>query len=824
MAYFGNVKEEELKLKVGEAFFNGFDRTVILGNVDFCIAAKTDGDAKQLPFDFDRESFLWAESKRGTVDLLDAFAQLVLTIGKARTFEKYLPPVFLGAFDADKIGFVPFNAVMEIFYQNDFNWNVTPSDHATKEFQFIKDLISKTIQQGSYIYHYAKDADELAKFIKANFKSNKQDVRCIPITRNNFVTIYLKWLEDVKPTIDVPWENARHHGILDADFYLADLLSEHNLTLKDKLNVVLRETHYELNRKLDDLGLFNASNADFTDKQAAHTKFWNHYSRPPKRDYWDYIIERRDLLIPQDVRERKGSFFTPQKWVEKAQEYLATVLGENWQDEYIVWDCCAGTGNLETGLVNKYNVWASTLDKSDVDVMLERINNGANLLPSHVFQFDFLNDSFDILPGGLKAIVQDPKKRRKLVIFINPPYAEHGNARQSSGTGRNKSKVATGTAVYAKSQKTIGTGARELFIQFLYRIYTEIPDCVIGNFSTLKILIAQNFERFRNVFLAKLQKLFIVPADTFDNVNGQFPIGFFVWNTAVREAFTTIDADIYDANGAFCGIKHIMRINHFAINWIKQFYDSKQLPLAFFRTDGSDVQHNKGVCLSLKLSPNDIEQHFYMQITAKNLLPFCVYFTTRKCIEHTWLNDRDQYLWPSDDWQNDTEFQSDCLAFTIFSRSNNIRSIDGVNHWIPFTEAEVEAQDNYASHFMLDYMAGRWQPQPEATQPAQMELLPTEQPSVTVKNTPIVFSPEAQAVFNTARDVWRYYHHQPNANPNAGFYDIRLYFQGINTKGDMNPDSKDETYTTLMAKFKLAYKALSAKIEPQIYAYGFLLK
>jgi hypothetical protein len=40
-----------------------------------------------------------------------------------------------------------------------------------------------------------------------------------------------------------------------------------------------------------------------------------------------------------------------------------------------VWDCAAGTGNLLTGLTNKYNIWASTLDTQDVDVMYERIDS-----------------------------------------------------------------------------------------------------------------------------------------------------------------------------------------------------------------------------------------------------------------------------------------------------------------------------------------------------------------------------------------------------------------------------------------------------------------
>jgi predicted RNA methylase len=93
------------------------------------------------------------------------------------------------------------------------------------------------------------------------------------------------------------------------------------------------------------------------------------------------------------------------------------------RDDYI-WDCAAGTGNLLAGLTNKYNVWASTLDSQDVEVMHDRIKNGANLLDDHVFQFDFLNDDFSKLPSPLQDIINNPEKRKKLVVYINPPYAE----------------------------------------------------------------------------------------------------------------------------------------------------------------------------------------------------------------------------------------------------------------------------------------------------------------------------------------------------------------------------------------------------------------
>ena len=88
------------------------------------------------------------------------------------------------------------------------------------------------------------------------------------------------------------------------------------------------------------------------------------------------IIERRDLLVPQDIRERKGAFFTPRKWVELSQKYLTDYLGQNWQDDYYIWDCAAGTGNLLAGLTNKYKIYASTLDQADISVMHERIDGG----------------------------------------------------------------------------------------------------------------------------------------------------------------------------------------------------------------------------------------------------------------------------------------------------------------------------------------------------------------------------------------------------------------------------------------------------------------
>ncbi len=613
-----------------------------------------------------------------------------MTIGKSRVFNDKLPPKYLGAFDAEKIAFIPYNSVLDIFYQNDFNWNVTPSAHTTKEFKQVYQTVHKTLTEHMSLFDYERDAKELSRFIKSNFKEGKKRSTAIRITKNNFTTVYQRWAEIVKPTIGMNWELGKKNGILDADFFLADLLSEHNISLKEKLYVLLRENRYQLDRKIDEYGLLDFRQAEFTDGQEAHQIFWNRYHRPPKREYWDYIVGRRDLLVPQDVRERKGSFFTPQKWVALSQQYLEDVLGEDWQDEYYIWDCAAGTGgNLLNGLTNKFNIWASTLDKADVDVMHERVKNGANLLESHIFQFDFLNDSFDKLPKGLKEIIEDEEKRKKLVIYINPPYAEAGDAKQKFGTGKNKEGVSLGNYVYEKYGLQLSKAKNELFAQFFIRVAREIPGSVLAEFSTLKILQAPNFKVFRENFLAKLEKAFIVPANTFDNVKGKFPIGFMIWNLSKPEIFKETILDIYDKDGVLLRKKKVISYDRkiFISKWLSENKDEKGLSLGMMENGRNDFQHQNLINIQHVIGDEAHALTLTLTLTLTNLSVCSMFFAVRYCIDRDEFNDRDQFLYPKDGWQEDKEFQGNCLAFTLFHGQNRIQSSEGVNHWIPFTEA-----------------------------------------------------------------------------------------------------------------------------------------
>lgn len=824
------IREEEVKNKIRQEFFQDYDATPILGDIDFAVTTKRSSEDELS----DQEYFLWAEAKAGnTEDIYASFVQLIITIGKAHTHESYLPPRYLGAFDEEKIAFIEYHHIVSVFYQNDFNWNVTPSNHSTKEFHMLYDLLHEQLKKEISLFDLHKDEKELRKFIRSNFKLGKQSTNGINITKNNFIFVFQRWVEEVKPSIAVNWDDIPKTSVV--DFFYADLISRNDYTLREELRVVLRGDKYRiLQDKLKGATqLF--SEATFNDGKTAYNQFWNKYVRPPRKEYLDLILKRRDLLIPQDLRRYQGAFFTPPQWVQKSQEYLAMELGEDWQKEYYVWDCCAGTGNLLFGLTEKYRVYASTLDNADVQVMHERIKEKSlDLLDSHAFQFDFLNDSFDKLPQSLQDIINDPEKRRKLVMYINPPYAEAADKSTVTGRGKNKTNVAVTNKTYNKYIDRIGIAGREVFAQFFMRIYDEISTSVLAQFSTLKIEQAPNFRDFRQAFRAKLGRNFIVPANSFDNVKGQFPIGFFIWHLDEEAIFTQTTTDVFDAKGKSLGNKTLIAYDSFhSINdWIisTRNRDGEQ-NIGFMSAKGNDFQNTNYIYII-----NDKKQLPHPRgtwITTKNITEISIYLAVRHGVEATWLNDRDQFLYPNDGWKSDRDFQNNCLVFTLFSNSNNIQSQHGTNHWIPFSEEEVGAQDNFESHFMHDFIMGKVKeekPQQEGT----IQDLFTEQEAQTpdgnsfTPTEPLEFSQEAQAVLDAGRELWRYYHKQAGANPNASYYDIKMHFQGTKTtksgKVQMNSTSEDATYNALLADLRQSMKLLAAHIEPKVYDYGFLKK
>ncbi len=738
---FSSLNEETLKNQIKDEFFKDKKFLYSGGKIDFMLSYKHPNAT--LPI-------LWGEAKKGNFDDLDkAFTQLLLTIGKHKLHNHHTPP-YLCAFNAFRMEFIAFDdTITSFFYQSGINFSITPSNHNTEGFKHALDAFKAMCKSHKFVFDFKTQSQECKEFIENNLNSSHL-LNKIQIDKNNFFTIYQKWFEAVKPTIDIDWEVAKTKGILDADYYLADLLSDGDKTIIEKLQTILSSSYYKLKRGVNELGKIDFMEIGFTDGQQAHQEFWNIYERPPKVEFQAFILERRDLLVPSDVRERKGAFFTPRIWVEKSQEYLAKALGQDYQENYIIWDCAGGTGNLLNGLTNKANCFLSTLDSNDVAIVKElAAANKLNLLENHVFQFDFLNDDFKKAPKSLQEILNDKEKRKKLIIYINPPYAEAGNKAKMSGTGEHKAKVARNNKTHETYKDLLGSGANELFAQFFMRIYMELNGCIMASFSKLKYLNSSNFKKFREVFKAKFLEGFMVPADSFDNVKGQFPIGFLVWDTATPPLKPTnaINLEVFDSLGEFLGYKtfsrYVDRVK--SINeWFK-IYKDEQNYLGILVYDAPDFSHQNTNYLQNHKGTSHLH---YENLTPTNLLIGAIYFSIRHCIKATWQNDRDQFYAPYDDaFQDDSEFKNNCLIFMLFHTQNRITTTQGTNHFIPFSETEVKAKERYSSHALLDFLKGGIKEKGDSL------FLNAKK-----ENKPLEFSQSASRVLDAGREIYCYYH------------------------------------------------------------------
>ncbi len=146
---------------------------------------------------------LWGEAKRGDFDDLDkAFTQLLLTIGRYKLNTHYTPP-YLCAFSAIRMEFIAFdNTITSFLYRSDIDFSITPSNHNTEGFKHALDVFKAMCKSNKFVFDFKTQSEECKEFIKNIL--NSSHLNKIQIDKNNFVTIYQKWLYAVKPTINMP--------------------------------------------------------------------------------------------------------------------------------------------------------------------------------------------------------------------------------------------------------------------------------------------------------------------------------------------------------------------------------------------------------------------------------------------------------------------------------------------------------------------------------------------------------------------------------------------------------------------------------------------
>ena len=761
---------------------------------------------------------VWFEAKFGSKkSLYEMFTQLLFYIHRALKDGERIPP-FLCVVDSVKAAIMKTDVALPLLQDKNvkIKWGKSASDVTRDALDMVSQYIGTHFVSFNIETHEQEFIDTLRNAI------DKGEIIRTQITPDNLKQVFDKWVEMVGKEI----VNAQPEDY--AVLFFADVMSDGKTSTHDALPAEL------LHRGDKPVFLFKGKTYELGSLEG-YSRFWAIYHRPPKEEYRSYLLERRDSLIPVDERTFKGAYYTPLPVVDKAYDLLEKTLGANWQRDYYVWDMCCGVGNLEAKHGNHRHLFMSTLDEEDVNIMkAAKICVGAER-----FQYDYLNDDVtdngeidysltDKIPQSLRDVIRDANEgKKKLLALINPPYAEVGSAFNASSK-ENTAKTGVNKTRFGQfGMKKYGKASNELFTQFVARIAKEIPNATLAMFSTLKYVNAQTMETFRNNWGSKYLAGFAIHSKSFDGIKGDFPIGFLIWKTSNKECVfpEEISCEVLDKNVVPIGEKKFYSATNdkYLANWIGRPKPNaiEIIPLknaispATRTTDLRCKFWSNGAVGYMRVNSNDMQQAndtslfssgysgghgFY--VNEDNLSRLAVIFSVRKVVNYSWLNDRDQFLQPNGELPE--EFKNDCLVYMLFNGSNltasandlewNNRKWNIVNHFIPYTEAEVGSPDRFESDFMVRYMEGK------------------------------VFSAEAQAVLDEGKKIWHAYFKQSFNHKirdefklnraDVGWYQIRMALKAQNESGNTIPVNFEP--------FETAYKTLSEKLRPQVYQYGFL--
>lgn len=757
---------------------------------------------------------VWFEAKlSGKKTIYEMFTQLIHYVHVAVNKGEHIPP-FLVVMDTKKAAIMRTTDALALLKKRTIKWGKSASSYT----QDALDAVSTYIGTHLVSFKIETHAEEFISTVTTAIKSG--EIVRTNITPDNLKQVFDKWVAMIGCEIE---------GISNDQYALlfyADIMHDGTVATHQNLSAQL------LHKDGAPVFLLGGRAYELGSKDG-YRQFWSIYQKPPKKEFRNYLLERRDSLIPLDERHFKGAFYTPLAVVDEAYNLLSQTLGKNWQKNYIVWDMCCGVGNLEVKHSNPRNIYMSTLDAADVNVMKAT----RTCVAAERFQYDYLNDDISSsgevdynitnkVPISLRRAISEKKK---LLVLINPPYAEATNFDNiaKGAKAKNKAGVAK-TAVGSKLMAPYGKASNELFVQFLARIAKEIPNATIAMFSTMKYVNAPNFEEFRNSWKATFLDGFVVHNQVFEGLTGKFPIGFIIWKTEHdRKTASKIDevtVTVFDRDVRPVGEKtfyNLPRTSYLNV-WLKRPRANSVpvLPLKNAVSAANTVPRVKtwsdNAIAYMYCGVNDL-QHAEQQtviyssvyhggngfyITPENLWQAAVIFAVRRLLKPTWLNDRDQFLQPTKEVPE--EFRSDCLVWMLFNRCNRTAGADGimwggqkwslVNHFIPFNESEVDATDRFQSDFMHRYISD------------------------------LNLSSDADDVLDEGRALWRAYNSKIDTRsvrdsyylnrPDVGWFQVRKALEHRN--------SASVTDEASFKSFETAYERLSSKLLPQVYDLGFM--
>ncbi len=543
------------------------------------------------------------------------------------------------------------------FLNEDIDWNIAPSNAA----RMNNDLVVKIAESiNPFVFNIvSKDFD--FKNVIDKIKDLGSNVsRLINITEHNIDNIFNnQFLKNV----------VKNTKKLDSKDFVSIFLG-----------IIIDHEHYYKHPSKKNILVTPKGSVEING--SAFDSFFSYFNKEYSPKEIDNLTKIADRLIEDKERRNSGDFWTPTPFVDYAHKMISEQLGEDWRDEYIVWDNCCGAKNLTRDYKFK-ELYCSTLFDSELEIG-SKYNKEAT-----TFQFDFLNDPEDKLPEGLLNAF---KENKKIVFFLNPPYARSTGNKNSIANG-----IASLTLVNAEMKKEKLDGS-ELIKQFLYRIakiksFYNLTNCVVACFTKPSWLMKPQSEKFRKLWLSEFEFIngIMFQASEFADCSNMWGITFNIWKSGETEnknefLHTLVentedgirkigDKLLYNVDN----IHHITANEYLCVNSTKAEQniivcdDIKAMSfkkitakapfnyIAAISGSSSDIQHNRFFHIANKDFTIVKGQ---LPLTKSNFINVCIINTIKNIIVGNWVNDKDQYNMNVD---IPDQFKYDCLVYTIFS-------------------------------------------------------------------------------------------------------------------------------------------------------------
>ena len=641
-----------------------------------------------------------------------------------------------------------------VMYNNDINWEAErPSSPSKDAVDRINDRINGKITQ--YINDEIKEFYELLK---------KQGDTQIAITENNINVVYNQWKSNVlfKEKIDDEQDliNLFLVDILNGTTYKKEVVEENGLfsgqaAEQDLIREGTKLSRYRLmliGDVIDGIKYSGETKSDYytiADKDN-YVFFWRKYKRPPEKNEFLKILEHSASLYTEKYRKDTGGEYTPFCFVEKQNEILAQHYNLN---DYIVFDPCAGVGNLENQFGKDYKQYCylSTLEQMDVDIC--KIKGFENAV-----KFDYLKDNEQPKwkHGGTLLGIDEICKRenRKLMVVMNPPYQQK-------------------------------TGFKyDLVIEFFIKVMNVKPD-VIVYYTKTEFFLRDTVNVFADSGYKIISHIFSNAKDTFRL--SEWPISQVIFDrnrgNEISRHLITVDRYDYDEKNN-------------RLNFVKPYTYVNSRPNLVKELENKIKENYAGMVLGqwtnqsycLVLSNRQDSTRY---ITSKNikyalLLKGINFNTHAKYFEKSSQTYKGVYEDISE------QLIADAIMFSLFYKGCDFSNCEGNKNYImPFTAAELGCEKNalnvlYPEKKEIDLFT---QTDVETEMPFDFRGFMTQ----------FKFSKEAQDLYKAALQIARFYHSNDeytNKDWNDSFYDITNAIMGKDTSSFKDYDSENDKRIT----------------------------